>query len=144
MTSPHTSSTRTAADRTTNQTVALVFGALYVVVGLAGFLVDSDGFASTEGGKLLGLFEVNPLHNVAHLLIGAVLVASSRALGSARAANTGVGAAYLALGVLGLFLLDSDANILALNGADNALHLVSAALLLAVGVGADKHSTSRV
>jgi hypothetical protein len=130
--------TTTRTDRTVNQTVALVFGAVYLVVGAAGFLVDSNGFADTQGGKLLGLFEVNPLHNIAHLLIGAALVLASRTLTSARTANTVVGAAYLLLGIVGLFILDSDANILALNAADNVLHFATAALLLAVGASADK------
>ncbi len=136
-----TGTNQRTTSRTLNQTVALVFGAVYLVVGAAGFLVDDHGFASTQGGKLLGLFELNPLHNVAHLLIGAVLVLSSRALSSARAANTVIGAAYLLLGIVGLFILDSDANILALNGADNVLHLGSAALLLGVGASADKRRT---
>ena len=134
----HDSTAGTTRGHSVNQTVALVFGAVYVLVGIIGFFVDSSGFADTEGGKILGLFEVNPLHNVAHLLIGAALLASSRALASARAVNTTVGAAYLLLGIVGLFILDSSANILALNAADNGLHLVSAALLLAVGASADK------
>lgn len=146
MTSPSSSAipARTPGGRSLNQTVALVFGVVYLLVGVLGFFVDSDGFAARTGGKLLGLFEVNPLHNVAHLLIGAVLVLASRALSTARGANTTVGAAYLLLGIVGLFILDSDANILALNGADNVLHLASAALLLGVGVGADKDATARV
>jgi hypothetical protein len=127
-----------ATTRTTNQLIATTFGAVYVVVGLVGFLVDRTGFADTEGEKLLGLFEVNPLHNLAHIAIGVALMASGRALASARVVNGLVGAAYLLLGVLGLFILDSEVNILALNEADNALHLGSAALLLAVSLGADK------
>jgi hypothetical protein len=57
---------------------------------------------------------------------------------AARTTNTIVGAAYLLLGLVGLFILESAANILALNGADNVLHFASAAVLLAVGLGADK------
>src|SRR3954452_12227848 len=114
---------------TLNQLVGMAFGAGYLLVGVLGFFVHSDGFAATSGGKLLGVFEVNPLHNIAHLLIGAVLVAAGRGgPAAAKAANTGIGAAYLLLGVLGLFLLDTQANILALNGADNGLHFASALL----------------
>lgn len=120
---------------TLNQLVAMVFGGIYLLVGILGFFVHSDGFAATSGGKLIGLFEVNPLHNVAHLLIGAVLAGAGYAGAQpAKAANTAVGAAYLLLGVLGLFILDSSANILALNAADNGLHFVSALLLLVVGL----------
>ncbi len=59
------------------------------------------------------------------------------------AASTIVGAAYLLLGVVGLIILSSDVNTPALNSWDNVLHFVSAALLLAVGVGADKRTSVR-
>ncbi|MGV8885860.1 MAG: DUF4383 domain-containing protein [Microbacteriaceae bacterium] len=123
-----------------NRLLAVVFGAVYLLVGILGFFFTSgvDLFA-TDGGLLLGIFEVNPFHNVAHLLIGAALLFSGLAnIKAARTANTVVGAAYLLLGLVGLFILDSAANILALNGADNVLHFASAAVLLAVGLGADK------
>jgi hypothetical protein len=130
--------------RTVNQAVAAAFGLVYVLVGIIGFFVDHDGFADTEGDKILGLFAVNPLHNIAHLAIGLALLLGARTLAGARAVNTTVGAAYLLLGVVGLFILDSDANILALNAADNGLHLGSGALLLAVGLGADKSARTTV
>jgi hypothetical protein len=57
--------------------------------------------------------------------------------------NTLVGGVYLLVGLVGLFLLDSSANILALNGADNVLHLASAILLLGVGLSQDKAVTAR-
>ena len=58
-----------------NRLVATVFGAVYLVVGALGFAVTGGvGFLATDGGLLLGIFAVNPLHNIAHLLIGAALV----------------------------------------------------------------------
>ena len=121
-----------------NRLVAAVFGVVYLLVGLLGFVVTGfSNFAGTNGDSLLG-FEVNPLHNIVHLLIGALLLGASRAVATAKGANTTVGAVYLLVGVLGLFLLDSSANILALNGADNVLHLASAIVLLGVGLSADK------
>ena len=123
-----------------NRLLGVVFGAVYLLVGILGFFFTNgvDIFA-TQGGLLLGIFEVNPFHNVAHLLIGAALLFSGLAnVKAARTTNTIVGAAYLLLGLVGLFILDSAANILALNGADNVLHFASAAVLLAVGLGADK------
>jgi uncharacterized membrane protein YuzA (DUF378 family) len=129
-----------------NRLVGAIFGVVYLLVGIAGFLVSSGApFAGTEGGTLL-LFDVNPLHNVVHLAIGAVLLgAATASVPAARAANTTVGAVYLLVGLLGLFLIGSAANILALNGADNVLHLASAVLLLGVGLAADKRAAgSRV
>src|SRR3954468_17634232 len=106
---------RTGTRPTLNQAVGMAFGAMYILVGILGFFVHSDGFAATSGGKLLGIFEVNPLHNLAHIAIGVALLVAAKSLATARAVNSTVGAAYLLLGVLGLFILDSSANILALN-----------------------------
>jgi hypothetical protein len=136
------SSTNSLSGRSLNQLVAAVFGAVYVLVGIIGFFVASNGFAATSGGKILGIFEVNPLHNIAHILIGAVLLGAARAgAKAARGVNITIGAAYLLLGVLGLFILNSAANILALNSADNGLHFASALLLLVVGVAGRSATT---
>ena len=126
-----------------NRLVATVFAAVYLLVGLAGFLVTGGlPFAGQQGNALV-VFDVNPLHNVVHLGIGLALLLASRSVAGARATNTTIGAVYLLVGVLGLFLIGSGANILALNGADNVLHLASAVLLLAVGLGADKATAPR-
>jgi hypothetical protein len=123
-----------------NRLLATVFGAVYLLVGLLGFTVTGGvSFFATKGGLLLGLFEVNIFHNVAHLLIGAaLLIAGLSSISAAKAVNTTIGAAYLLLGIIGLFLVGSSANILAINVADNYLHFASAIVLLAVGIGADK------
>ncbi len=128
-----------------NRIVGIVFGAVYVLVGLLGFAVTGGvGFLSTNGELLLGIFEVNPLHNVAHLSIGgALLIAGLASLRAAKAVNGVVGAAYLLLGVVGFFLVDTAANILALNTADHFLHLASAIVLLGVAVGADRAANRR-
>jgi hypothetical protein len=123
-----------------NRLVATIFGAVYLLVGLLGFAVTGGvGFVATKGGLLLGIFEVNPLHNIAHLLIGAaLLIAGLTRVAAAKAVNITVGAVYLLLGIVGFFLVGTDANILALNTPDHFLHLVSAIVLLGVGLGADR------
>lgn len=123
-----------------NRLVATIFGAVYLVVGALGFAVTGGvGFIATEGNLLLGVFEVNPLHNTAHLLIGAaLLIAGLSNARAAKAVNIAVGAVYLLLGVVGFFLVDTALNILALNTADHFLHLVSALVLLGVGLGAER------
>jgi hypothetical protein len=129
------------AGRRLNPLVAGVFGAVFVVVGLLGFTVSGGHHAvGHDGGALLGLFQVNVLHNVVHLLVGAVMIAAAVAgTRVAKLTNTVIGGVYLALGIVGLFILgDSAANIIALNGADNGLHLVVGAVLLAVGLGTDR------
>jgi hypothetical protein len=124
-----------------NSLVAATVGAVFVVVGLLGFTVSGGhNVAGHEGGQLVGVFQVNTLHNIVHLAVGAAMIAAAIAsTRAARLANTLIGVVYLALGALGLFITgDNPLNIIALNGADNGLHLVIGALLVAVGLGADK------
>ncbi len=122
-----------------NRLVGTIFGIVYLLVGVAGFFVTGGvSFAATEGRPLV-VFDVNPLHNIVHLLIGAALLLAARSsVRAAKGMNTAVGGVYLLVGILGLFLVGSAANILALNGADNVLHFASAILLLGVGLSADK------
>jgi len=123
-----------------NRLVATIFGAVYLLVGALGFAVTGGvGFIATEGGLLLGIFEVNPLHNIAHLLIGAaLLIAGLASATAAKTVNIIVGTTYLLLGVVGFFLVGTALNILALNTFDHFLHLASALVLLGVGLAAER------
>ncbi|MFP5309773.1 MAG: DUF4383 domain-containing protein [Actinomycetes bacterium] len=107
---------------------ATTFGVGYVAVGLVGFAMTGlDGFTSRNGPLVLGLFEVNPLHNLVHLLLGsALVVAGARSAADARMVTIVVGVAVGAVGLLGPLI--TSAGELALNGADNVLHLVTAVL----------------
>jgi hypothetical protein len=133
---------RTTGTRSVNSTVAAVFGGVYTLVGIAGFFV-SETFAAAEDNDLLG-FQVNHLHNIVHLLIGVALLAAAKKHATARSANLAIGATYLLLGVLGpLITGNEDINIIALNTADNWLHVASGVLLLAVALLADKGARDR-
>ena len=129
--------------RSLNSTVALAFGAIYTLVGLAGFLVTGDvPFVGKEGHPLVA-FDVNGLHNIVHLLIGLALIAASRRTDSARGANLAIGATYVLLGVLGPFIDDTAVDVIGLNGADHGLHLASGVVLVAVALLADKAARNR-
>lgn len=117
-----------------NRLVGIVLGAVFVVVGILGFFAAPDGL-------LFSFFLVNPLQNALHVLIGSALaIAALSSVAAARRVNSIVGTVLLVLGIVGLFLAGSSVNVLALNAADNVLHLAAAALLLAVGLGADKRA----
>jgi len=117
------------------QRFAQVFGAVYLLVGLLGFAFTGFAdFAAPSDDKLL-LFGVNPLHNIVHLAVGVLWLASSRTEAGARTVSILIGAMYLVVGVLGLFINGgSDLNLLNINQPDNALHLASAALGLYFGL----------
>jgi len=129
-----------AARFSRNRIVGIVAGAAYIAVGALGFLVTADvPFTSTEGGILFTLLEVNPLQNVVHILLGLVLLAAGIAGHRfAVATNTIVGVVTFAVGFYGLFAIDAATNYLALNTWGNALHFGSSAVLVAVGLGADR------
>jgi hypothetical protein len=122
----------TAGDRTPGEIIAAALGAVYVLIGIIGFFVTGGvNFAATNGEQLLGIFEVNPLHNIVHLAIGiALLGAFAAGAAATRAVATIIGAVYLLVGVVGFFITNSDANILALNTPDHFLHLATGAALL--------------
>ncbi len=118
-----------------------VFGAVYLAVGLIGFaLTGFDGIVGTHGETLF-VFEINPLHNVVHALIGVALLASA-ASGKwvARQIALVAGSVYALVGLLGLFMVRAAANILALT--DNLLHLVTAAVALLAVAHSRRHITT--
>lgn len=118
--------------RTTGEKIAGIFGATYVAIGLLGFVATGGvGFADTEGSNLLGIFEVNPLHNLVHLAIGVALLLAFAAGARAVTLVAGmIGVVYIAVGVVGFFVGSTDSNILALNVTDHLLHLASGAFLV--------------
>jgi hypothetical protein len=120
-----------------------VAGSGYVAVGLLGFAVTGfDGFAATSGPTLFGL-EVNPLHNSLHLVLGLALVVSgAKGEHEARTVSMLIAAAYGIVGLLGLALVGTDGNVLALNPADNALHLATAAAATAAVVASSATRTT--
>jgi len=125
--------------RSANRLVAIVAGAGYLVFGLVGFVVTGAvGFASPVGQLLLGV-QVNPLQNVTHVVIGLALLLCGRfTLTVVKTGNAVIGAVMLLFGLVGLFIIGSDGNVFALNGAGNMLHFATSIVLLAVGLGADK------
>ena len=135
--------------RTWPQLLALIIGAVYLLVGIVGFFVTGfdDFFGHDTNETILG-FEVNPFHNIVHILIGAAGLALARALAGARTYGWLLAVGYGATFVYGLFAVGQTWDFLSLNWADNWLHLFSALAGLAVALGpvrnAVGHHTSRV
>jgi hypothetical protein len=137
-----TSRGRAAAPSTPVQTAALVVGAVFVLVGILGFIpgitthYDTMGVAGPHSGaKLLGLFEVSILHNVVHLLFGVAGLALARSRDTARLFLIGGGVIYLVLWLYGIVVnLDSSANFVPVNTADNWLHLLLGVGMIGAGV----------
>ena len=126
--------------KTPYQWLSLVIGVVYLLVGLLGFLVTGfDGFAAHDEDETLLGFAVNPLHNIVHLLIGALGVAMWAKPSSARTYGWLLAVGYGAASIYGLIVVNNeDANILNINGADNALHIASTIAGLAIALWPDR------
>jgi hypothetical protein len=111
------------------QTVARVFGVVFSLVALLGLFTTP---LSMDTGLLMGLFPVNLLHNLVHLVFGGwgLIAGGTAARATAYCRITGV--AYLVLAVLGL-LAPTGFGLVPLGGHDVWLHAVIGAILTAVG-----------
>jgi len=129
-------------DRSPIQIAALLVGAVFVIVGIAGFIpgittnVGDMKFAGHESpSELLGLFQVSILHNIVHLAIGIIGLVAAATWEGARLYLVGGGAIYLALAVYGWIVeRTSDANFVPMNNADNVLHVILGAGMILLGV----------
>lgn len=110
-------------------------GALFLVIGIAGFIVTGfDHFAQHTDETLLG-FEVNPLHNLVHVLIGIVGLVLARTLSQARTFGWILVIVYGLTLVYGILVVDKpDSNFLSINWADNWLHLASVIVGLVIAL----------
>jgi len=122
-------------NRSTVQMVALVFGAIYLAVGILGFLPFLGGSITLTNTKLLGLFNINLLHNLVHVVIGIAGLAAVTSIPNARRFCQVVGVVLLLLGVLGVFVAN-PLGLLYIGGLDIALHLVTGAVLAYFGFAA--------
>lgn len=121
-------------NKTPAQMFALVFGVVYLVVGIIGFAVTGfDDFAGKTFDDELIVFALNPLHNIAHLLLGAVWIGASRAHEASKRINLLYGIVFLLLFILGMV---GALEWLAVDGAespDNYLHLATGVLSIYFG-----------
>ncbi|MFI7577708.1 DUF4383 domain-containing protein [Micromonospora sp. NPDC049497] len=133
------------------RTAAQVVGVVFLLVGILGFIpgitsnYDTMQFAGHESeAKLLGLFQVSILHNLVHLAYGVAGLALARTVASARTYLVGGGAIYLVLWLYGLVIdLESGANFVPLNGADNWLHLFLGLGMIGLGLALSRRPANR-
>jgi len=114
-----------------NKPLALVFGIVFIAVGLLGLIVNPTLIA----------FGVNGLHNLVHLASGVVLLAGALMAGgkNARAVNVTFGAVYLLVAALGFVAPGLTNALLASNHdafpyADAILHAILGIALVGSGL----------
>mgnify|MGYP003394790607 CR=1 FL=1 len=112
------------------QKLAWVFGIVFLVVGVLGFVPG----VTTPDGHLLGVLEVDMLHNIIHILSGVLAIGAAwAASGYARLYFQVFGIVYALVTITGFFTGGSIFGLFMVNMADNLLHLVIAAVALYAG-----------
>src|SRR5688572_18057081 len=112
------------------KTAAILFGIVFLLIGVLGFVPGV-----TDDQMLLGIFHVNPAHNVVHLLSGAVaLWAGFTSTAYSRMYFRVFGIVYALVALLGFFTRDGMLlGIITNNMADTWLHVAIAVAALLLG-----------
>jgi hypothetical protein len=118
------------------RTFAMIFGIVFLVVGVGGFIPgltdhsavpDPDLTMQSGYGHELGLFPINLLHNIVHILFGVWGLAAARSLSGARSYARAVAIIYAVFTVMGLVDgLDTSFGLVPLYGNDVWLHALLA------------------
>ena len=106
---------------------AVLFGIVFILIGILGFIPGI-----TVDNKLLGLFQVDAIHNSVHLLSGVLALLASAKFSYAGLYFQIFGVIYAIVTIAG-FLLNGNLFIMHVNMADNFLHLGIALLALYLG-----------
>lgn len=124
---------------------ALIIGIIYLIAGILGLIPGLLSPVAVTGnppttltvlyGALFGVFVVNILHTIVHLIIGIWGILAYRTFSAARSFSIITGIIFLVLFVFGLIPgLQTIFGILPLEGADVWLHLVTGLLGLFFGL----------
>ena len=121
------------------QTFAKWFGVVFLLVGVSGFIPGvttshehpgaDDVMVDAGLGAVMGLFPVNVLHNLFHVLFGIWGLIAARSLGGAHLYARSVAVIYTALAIFGLIpvaRLWTTFGLIPLYGNDVWLHLLLA------------------
>lgn len=129
---------------TTVQRVAQIFGWVFVVVAVVGFVASQGSMEDHPdlAPKALGLFPVNFLHNMVHLAFGIWGIVAARSWNAARTYCQAGGVIYLVLAVLG-FIAPTTFGLMPIGGNDIWLHVLLGAGLAYFGFTARAPVTDR-
>lgn len=118
------------------KTAATVFGAVLLAVGIMGFLPFlTQPVAGSDHRLLLGIFEVDAVHNVVHILTGGLALLAAGSAMYARRYFQAFGVVYAIVFLIGLVQGDTVLGLFPVNAADHVLHAAIAGLALYLGFG---------
>lgn len=105
--------------------VALVFGIIFLLIGILGLLAPGGRQMGADPAPhlLLGLFPVNLLHNIVHLVFGVWGLVASRSFGAAKSYAQIGGVIYIVL-ALAAFMSPTTFGFIPIGGNAIWLHAV--------------------
>lgn len=121
------------------KTTALLFGVIFIAVGLLGF-VDNPIIGDSENA----IFHADTLHNWVHIISGVLFVLVATAMpASTSTLLIAFGIVYAVIGIIGFFSIGSDGlgkvlGFLHVNGADNYLYIALGLVIFLAGVSVRK------
>ena len=107
--------------------IAVLFGIGFIFAGVAGYLP-----AFTKEGLLFGLFEVDSMHNMVHLISGVIAIMAATSYRFTKIYFAVFGVVYTIVAIIG-FWRNGDLFVMHVNMADNILHLVIGVISLYLG-----------
>jgi hypothetical protein len=114
---------------------SLVLGIIFLLIGIAGFVPGllhtpepaADVEVTQSFGRLMGLFPVNALHNLVHIIFGIWGIVAYRSYTGARGYSKAVAIIYAVLAVMGIIPgLNTTFGLIPLYGHDVWLHALIA------------------
>jgi hypothetical protein len=128
---------------TTVQRVAQIFGVVFILTGIAGFLASGTSMEHDPelAPKILGLFPTNLLHNIIHTAFGLWGFVAARSFDGARTYARVGGIIYLVLVALA-FVDPTTFGLIPIGGNDIWLHALLGIVLAAVGFSAKPAATT--
>lgn len=118
--------------------IAIAFGVIFILAGALGFVPAVTPSTDDGGsGRLLGVFAVDPTHNLVHIVTGLIAVAVGTASDEAsRMFFKVLGIVYGLVALLGFAYGSAPIlGLMANNLADAALHAVISVVALFLGFG---------
>jgi hypothetical protein len=119
------------------QKAATWFGIGFILIAILGFLPG----VVTQDGMLLGIFQVDTIHNIIHLLSGVVALVCAGSLSGARMYFKVFGVIYALIALIGFIQGQTVLSIMGTNMADNILNALIAVASLLFGFGMKSSET---
>ena len=126
------------------KTLGLLFGIVFLAVGILGFVPGVSAPGPDGMPMLLGIFMVNTVHSIVHIASGAVfLLASMAGAGAASLWFKIFGLVYAVVAVLGFMTPNGMLlGLISNNPADTYLHVGLAAAMLLIGFAVPKQAAA--